>query len=200
MGMNRTGGDATGIAGTLALASAAQRGTPRRVDRRRGAGSPSTAASLERPTASRIGGRQCVPRQTQPTRPGAGAAPLTSAGGTSATPARLNTRTSGRYVALERALPRARTSPASPASSDRRRRREQRPRAPPAASNSRPATRASARREQPHRALGGLDVARLAGEVAERDQRLRRDAVARRRRVVVARAWSGGTAARDRGS
>ena len=41
------------------------------------------------------------------------------------------------------------------------------------------------RREKPHRALARLDVTRLRAQMAEHDERARRDAVARRCRVVV---------------
>ena len=133
--------------------------------------------------AAATGGRHCSaaahPRGRAARRLGA----LASAGGHVA-PAHVEHAHVGPIRALERSLPRARLA---------RHRRRARPsrrrlRGPRAPSSSVDASRrrlGERRREEPHRALGGVEVARLGGEMAERDQRLRGDAVARRRRVVV---------------
>ena len=132
-----------------------------------------------------MGGRHSVPRQTQAAAPRVPAPVPWRARRGSAMPATLNMRTDGRNVRSSSRCHAGR-SRASPLSSTVV--GGIRVSSSAASSVEKPAGESrERRREQPHSALARFDIARLRRQMTERDQRARGDAVARRRRVVVAR-------------
>ena len=161
---------------------------------RRARGMRASSRSMSASVVS--GGRHCVPRQTHAAAPRP-APRLSRARAAASPPATSSTRTDGRSVRSS-----ARCQSRQVAGS---------PRAAPMVGGSTASSSAMSSDEQPagdarqrrregaHRALGRFDIARLRRQMTERDQRLRRDAVARRRRVVVSGLRAMDRAARDRG-